>query len=347
MGTKRATARTGPVKKKQADVVRNDQIIRVLKIARDLSLSSADLYELAERYGTDNRTIRRDLEALEDAGFRFIRERAEDSSRMRWRLDPETENKLTRLLDANHFLALRLAMAESQILKRSSLRANIDDLSDRIEEAIGQRGRKQLLELDRCFLSWEKFALRKAPADLMWQLVDAIANKKLCVVKYRAPSSGNAEKRFRVLPLKLLVHNGSLYVHVWQTHFKSVLLLNLHRLKELQVLEEHAELPPEYDPDQLEQTAFGIFIGGGTADFELRFDAFARPYIEERLWHPTQQLTPLDDGGVLLKFTCTPSYEVTNWIASWQDHVEVVTPGSTREQLARYGQWLTRRYGGA
>jgi predicted DNA-binding transcriptional regulator YafY len=348
MATKRGQAKPGArqSKKKKSDVLRNDQIIRVLKVARELSLSSGcDLYELAERHNTDPRTIRRDLEALEDAGFKFLKEQADDSSRVRWRLDPTTENQLTRLLDTNHFLALRLAMAEAQVLrKNSTLFANIEDLSDRIEKALGPRGRQQLRELDACFLSWEKFAWRDAPADVMWTLVDAIANKKVCAVTYRAPSSGNSERRFRVLPLKLLVHNGSLYVHTWQEHFKSVLLLNLQRLKKLEVLEERVTVPEAYDPDRLEHSAFGIFIGKAMEEFELRFDAFARPYIEERSWHPSQDLTPLEDGGALLRFTCTSSYEVTNWVASWQQHVEVISPVSMREQFATYGQWLTRKY---
>jgi hypothetical protein len=96
--------------------------------------------------------------------------------------------------------------------------------------------------------------------------------------------------------------------------------------------------------DRLEHSAFGIFIGKAMEEFELRFDAFARPYIEERSWHPSQDLTPLEDGGALLRFTCTSSYEVTNWVASWQQHVEVISPVSMREQFATYGQWLTRKY---
>jgi predicted DNA-binding transcriptional regulator YafY len=265
---------------------------------------------------------------------------------VRWRLDPDASSKLTNLLETSHFLALRLAMAEAQVLRRNeNLFAVMEDIAGRIERALGPKGREDLRALDRCFLSWEKFAWREAPHDVMWPLIAAITARKLCVVTYRAPSSGNTEKRFRVLPLRLVVHNGSLYLHAWKEHFKTVLLLNLQRLSKLEVLEELGTIPSEYDPEKLENSAFGIFLGKTLETFKLRFDAFARPYIEERSWHPSQDLVALPDGGAELTFTCTPSYEVTNWVASWREHVEVIAPKALRADFTKYGAWLTKTYG--
>ena len=77
-------------------------------------------------------------------------------------------------------------------------------------------------------------------------------------------------------------------------------------------------------PPGASRAAFGIFIGLRPESFVLRFDAFSRPYIEERQWHPSQKLEVQPDGGVVLSFECAPSYEVTNWVASWREHVEVL-----------------------
>ena len=330
------------------DAARNDQVVRILRMLRDLDrVGGSDLYELAERYGTTTRTIRRDLDALQDAGIPLVKEPG-DGSRVRWRIDPDASTRINNLLETSHFLALRLAMEESTVLRRNSnLFAVMEDLADRIEKALGRRGREELRELDRCFFSWEKFAWREAPRDVMWPLVGAISKRRACVVTYRAPSSGNTEKRYRVLPLRLIVHNGGLYLHAWQSHFKTVLLLNLQRLSKLEVLDETEALPPEYDPEKLEHSAFGIFIGKATELYVLRFDAFARPYIEERRWHPSEKLEPQADGGVVLRFNCTPSYEVTNWVASWREHVEVLEPQKLKVELGTYGAFLGEKYGGA
>lgn len=66
---------------------RNEQLVRVLQLLGDLSRrGGCDLYELASRYETTTRTIRRDLDALLGAGIPLKRE-AGEGSRLRWSLD--------------------------------------------------------------------------------------------------------------------------------------------------------------------------------------------------------------------------------------------------------------------
>ncbi len=324
---------------------RNDQVVRILRLLRHLDrIGGCDLYELATHFGTTTRTVRRDLEALEEAGFPLKKESGE-GSKVRWSLDSHAGNRFENLIESTHFLALRLAMHEGVAVKKQGLLyAQLEDLSDRIETAIGKQGRAQLQAIDNCFFSWDKFAWRNAPLDVVVPLIDAINQRRRCEVKYRAPSSGNNLRTFHVLPLRLFVHHGALYLHAWKTKFQSVMPLNLHRMESLKVTDEVLPMPPGYDARRLETTAFGIFIGPKPERFELRFDAFARPYIEEREWHPTQKLTSQSDGGVLLSFECAPSYEVTNWVASWREHVEVQRPTTLRSELQGYGAWLSQRY---
>lgn len=325
---------------------RNEQIVRVLRLLRDLDRAGgATLYELAERYGTTTRTIRRDLDALQEAGIPLGKDLADDSTRHRWHVDAAAAQRLSSLLDATHYLALHLAMQEGAAVRNhDNLFATLEDLSFRVERALGAKGRQQLQEINACFFSWEKFAWKKAPVDVVWPLVRAISNRLACEVSYRAPSSGNKVRQFRVLPLKLFVHNGTLYLHAWQPKFKQVVLLNLMRLQQLQVLDEKLAAPPDYETQKLEETAFGIFIGPDPITYKLRFDAEVAPYIEERSWHPTQMLEVERDGSVLLTFRCAQSYEVPAWVASWRQHVEVLEPEGLRAELAAYARWLASRY---
>lgn len=327
---------------------RNEQVVRILQLLHDLErLGGCDVYELSERYGTTTRTVRRDLEAIASAGIPLKRGPGE-GSRVVWSVDGQAANRLTSLIEVSHFLALRLAMTEGQAVRaHGQLFASLEDLSDRIEQALGRQGRQQLQEIDGCFFSWDKFAWRRAPPDVVWPLVRAIRERRRCEILYRAPSSGNRVRTYVILPLRLFVHHGALYLHAWQPQRAQVLALNLHRLLKLKVTEEVLSPPAGYDAARLEATAFGIFIGPAPQRFALRFDSYARPYIEEREWHPSQRLEPLADGGVHLTFECAPSYEVTNWVASWRDHVEVVEPEALRAELQRYAGWLLARYGAA
>src|SRR5512138_3161080 len=106
---------------RRTDGGRNAQLGRVLRIVRDLSrLDGADVYELAEKYGAAVRTIRRDLEALERLGLPLAREPDDAGKRLRFRLDARGDRiaRVSGLLDASHYLALRLAMADGGTIAR-------------------------------------------------------------------------------------------------------------------------------------------------------------------------------------------------------------------------------------
>lgn len=326
---------------------RNDQVVRVLRLLRELErLGGVDLYELSERYGTSVRTIRRDLDALREAGIPLTEESAADSPRKRWTVDGAALKSLTRLIDVSHYLALRLAMDQGGVVReQSSLFAALEDVAARIETALGPAGRKQLEAVDACFFSWEKFAWAKTPPEVLWPLVTAISEGRVCQVTYKGPVTGAAAKKYRVLPLRLFVHQGAVYLHAWVKRYETVVTLNLHRLVQLEVLDEREERPASYATEEFEQSAFGVFTGTPPVEYRLRFTKSIAPYIRERVWHPSQKIVERQDGGLDLSFRCVESYEVLAWIASWRENVELIEPARLRQEMLGLGEWLVGSYG--
>ena len=324
---------------------RNAQLLRLLSIIMDLDrLGGVDLYELAERHGTAVRTIRRDLEALEAAGFNLVAD--SDGRRKRWRIDSKHGlRRLSSLLDIRHYLGLRLAMGEvGTSTGASTVFADLEDLAHKIEKVLGPAARDTLKAIDACFHSYEKHAYRQAPPDVFWPLVMAISERRLCRVTYRAPQTRARDKTYQVLPLRLFSHAGGIYLMAYMKYYGSYVKLNLQRLRALKVLEKKGEVPEDFDPETVENAAFGVFHGGKVRTFRLRFTPELAPYIRERTWHPSQALQDLDDGGVELTFRCGESYEVTSWVASWLGGVEVLEPASLRKEMGELGRQLTKTY---
>lgn len=331
----------------QQTSARNAQLVRILSILRDLDrLGGADLYELAERYGTTVRTIRRDLDALQEAGLPLVEET--DGRRKRWRVAyGDRLQHLSGLLDATHYLALRVAMGHEASLRSTLVFEALADLSDKIEEAVGPRGRSQLDAIQRCFLSHEKFAYQSSAPDVLWPLVSAIDGRRVCLVRYRAPGTDPPGKLFRILPLRLFAHDGAVYLFAWVLRHRRVILLNLRRLKSLKVLSERA-VPPKFDPERWLSSAFELVGSGEPVRYVLRFERGVADYIRERKWHETQRLRELPGGGVELRFESpAESYEVASWVASWRDAVEVLQPATLRTELSKLGHWLQGRYAGS
>jgi proteasome accessory factor B len=318
-------------------------VVRVLRILQDLSRESVTIEELARRHGANQRTIHRDLNALEEAGLPIRDEPCEDSARHRKSIDRDQLNNLKDLLNEAHYLALTVALKESR-KRPNSVLSSLEELTDKVGKALGTKARDQLARIERCFFNWDKFTWQETPSDVLWPLILAVDAHTVCRVTYRAPSSGNQPRTFPVLPLKVFSYNGTLYAHVWQPKFQQVLLLNLQRVLSLEPTEEHLDPPASYNTEQLEQSAFGIFLGKETVTYSLRFDAQMAPYVRERRWHPTQALVELKGGGVELTFTCAKSYEVSAWVASWKEHVEVLSPPELRDELGNYAQFLASTY---
>lgn len=329
---------------------RNGQLERILRVMRDLMrMGGTDLHELAERYGTNIKTIRRDLEAIQAAGMPVEPDEAPAGKKKRWKLDVR-EDRLGRVnatLDATHYLALRVVMADAgAVARESGLYATLEDLLSKIEASVGEKGRARLESVESSFLAWEKHAYQVSAPERLWPLVEAIGGRRVCRVSYKAATAGPGARArdYDVLPLKLFVHDRATYLLCRFEGRGTIGTLNLHRLEALQVTDRTAEPPADLDAARWSETAFGIVPGGRPTTYLLRFRPEVVAYIKERLWHPSQVLKDLPDGSIELQFCCGESYEVTSWLAGWREWVKVLRPARVRRDLRDLGRALCVMY---
>ncbi len=69
----------------------------------------------------------------------------------------------------------------------------------------------------------------------------------------------------------------------------------------------------------------------------------ARRALENR-WHPSQQDEVMPDGTVGLCFEVAGVLEITPWILTWGDTIEVLEPVALRERLTTVALGMARRY---
>src|SRR5207237_5445065 len=94
--------------------------------------------------------------------------------------------------------------------------------------------------------------------------------------------------------------------------------------------------PDDLDPARYLAHSWGIWWSEGTPteEIRLRFDSSVARRVREAVWHRSQRLVELPDGGVELTFTVAGIVEIRPWILSWGDGVEVLSPSSLRESGA-------------
>jgi predicted DNA-binding transcriptional regulator YafY len=119
----------------------------------------------------------------------------------------------------------------------------------------------------------------------------------------------------------------------------------LERITEAQLTTE--PFKPASDPNAPHQLTRAWTVSDEEpAHVRVRFhDATAARRALENRWHPSQQEEVMRDGTVEMSFEVAGLLEITPWILTWGDTVEVLEPPELRERLATLAIGMAQRYG--
>lgn len=117
----------------------------------------------------------------------------------------------------------------------------------------------------------------------------------------------------------------------------------LDRIKEAELLNEGFVLPEGLRQDELLRSAWGV-VTGDEVMVKLLFSPSVTRRVKESLWHPSQQIEDLPDGGCMFAVRVGSTLEITPWIRGWGPDVEVLEPVSLRQEFTAYARMLTRMY---
>ena len=124
---------------RNAEVIRQWQILREVESAR----ASVTIHELAEHAGVTTRTIRRDLQALQEAGF-AIYDEGEEHDTKRWKLDAAPFRSVEAGLGVQDVAALYLSRSIVEALSAWPLADELRAALGKLESALNPRMREFL-----------------------------------------------------------------------------------------------------------------------------------------------------------------------------------------------------------
>ena len=138
----------------------------------------------------------------------------------------------------------------------------------------------------------------------------------------------------------------SVYLIGFDETVKAMRTYKVERIRSSTLTADRYQIPDDFDPDRWLAHSWGIWSSDttATAKVQLRFDASVAHRVREAVWHRSQKLTELPDGGVELTVTVAGIVEIRPWILSWGDAVEVLAPPQLRESTARAVRGAAGRY---
>ena len=313
---------------------RNAEVIRQWTILRELEASrGATIRRLAEATGVTTRTIRRDLEALQEAGFP-IYDVADDIAK-RWKLDTRPFRQLD---DTAFTLAELSALYFSRTLVECfALPPFGQDLRSafaKLEAALGPRMRRFLDRLPDVIQAKAPPARRlddRQQRAMIGRLLDALLHQRRLDMQYHSRSS-RREKSYRIDPYRLVYAEGGLYLFAYVARYEQVRTFAVERIRRLTPLDETFE-PVDHPGDVAFPHSLGIHQGVPER-VEIEFSPELAPYVQERVWHPSQAIEARDDGSILVTMNVCNDGALRSWILSFGPGVRVTAPAILARQIA-------------
>jgi predicted DNA-binding transcriptional regulator YafY len=109
----------------------------------------------------------------------------------------------------------------------------------------------------------------------------------------------------------------------------------VERFTDAEALRERFDVPADFRLDQVLHGAFGIHVQSDNEPRRvvIEFSKEKAMLVRARVWHPSQQLEDLPDGGVRFSFSCSNLTPVVSWILEWGPHARVLSPDELRTQV--------------
>jgi len=316
----------GKPSKKYSQAGRLHSIIRLLEVRRGMTLD-----DLAEECGVDRRTIHRDLNAVEEAGYTLTSEWQEGKKIYSFLSKSRNIPPITFTLNQLMSLYLLRSLGGSH-LAGTPFQAEIDDLFRNINSVLPDRYAAHLERIARVSLPLLHGARDYSSASTyMEALQRALLHQYRIRLDYAKKGTGESEP-YDVDPYTLVFHKGGMYLLGLAHNRAGMRLFAVERIRGLEVTRQRFEIPDDYLPEAHFDKAFGL-VRDKAMQVRVRFSPQVAHTVKERIWRPEQKIKTGSDGRVTLEFEATGEMELVAWILSYGMHAEVLEPAELRQEV--------------
>jgi predicted DNA-binding transcriptional regulator YafY len=312
---------------------RNDQAVRQLIVLKKLESSrhGLTLEQLAE--GLDPsasrhpRTLRRDLDAIESAGYPLLTERID--GRTRWKLLDGVRPAPALRFSPTELMALTLSRRLIAPLEGTAVHASLQSALSKASAALPPEGLMLVQQLEGTFsVGLGPHKRYKHHRAIVERVTQAIADKTRIQMRYDSASRGRVTRR-EVDPYRLWYACGGLYLIGYCHLRKEPRMFAVERIKSVTPTDSPYQIPLHFDFDAFVEDSLTV-MRGPRVEVELIFEKGTAAWVKDRVWHPSQQLARLRGGKMRLTMTVADSRELVGWILSFGSGVRVVSPDSLR-----------------
>jgi predicted DNA-binding transcriptional regulator YafY len=314
------------------DMARGDQLARQWKIIQTLITSrrGKSAAELASDLECHPRTLYRDLEALQVAGFPIYTEKVEGKNL--WSLLDTLKHHIPIPFSLTELMALYFGTDMLKAFKGTAFHDSLESLSQKIKATLPPESMKYLKSVEQTLQvgikPYKDYARFK---EIINRVNEAALQRKSIEMVYYTMSRKKESKR-KVDPYRIWFFNGTFYL-IGYCHLRGeVRVFALDRVKMLHQTKESFEIAEDFDFDEFLRPSFGVYQGE-PVKVRIWFSPDAAGYIKEKIWHDTQEIVSQKDGSIIFEAEVAGTEEIKFWVMSWGSKAEALQPESLREEI--------------
>ncbi|MEM8680735.1 MAG: WYL domain-containing protein, partial [Planctomycetota bacterium] len=318
------------------------QILERTRYGRTLSELRDDIVDELGLTSLHTRSIRRDLEALQAAGFDVM---PQEVARGRvWKLGPQHKGMHKLTVSATELTALSLGRDLLLPLAGTPFWVGIETFWNKVQEALPepvlkhyQKYRRFLHVLGSPAKSYDKFK------GILSTVNRAILEHRVMEIDYCSLSAERPSRR-RIRPYAVVLYQSSLYIVAEACEDDSIRHLKLDRFSKAEALDEWFKPRADFNVKEYLATSLGIFAGSQATQFRIKISPLAARWVREDPWHPEQQIKERADGSLILTVRATHELEVIPKVLALGSEAEILAPKSARESIRATVKQMAKHY---
>jgi predicted DNA-binding transcriptional regulator YafY len=316
---------------------KRDRTARLLKLQILLwqNRDGLKIEELAQRCSVSERTVYRDLEAIEsELGVPVWEEGSKRGIAEGYTLPPIPFTLPEAL---NIFLSARLMQNYSR-----RYNPHVASAFMKLNSVVPSPLREQIQKT----IDW----LNKQPRNdkqlvILGKLAEAWVSQHQILIRYKALAEEEPTERV-IEPyfIEPAAPGHSSYVIAYSHRVHAVRIFKFERIEDIRILEDTYAIPPDFDAIDYLSSSWGIVVDGEVETIKLRFSPQIARIIAETVWHPSQVQEPQDDGALIMTLKVTNTIDLRAWILGWGEEVEVLEPAELRKSVVKTAKALLGVY---
>jgi predicted DNA-binding transcriptional regulator YafY len=314
--------------------MRGDQLARQWRVIRAIEASPGGLTvaEIAEREETGIRTIYRDLQALQEAGFPLYTERVDRVNR--WAFIDTFKFKIPAPFTLTELMSLYVYKDLVRFLKGTPFFDSLESVFRKVQSTLPPQALRYLDQIQSVFhVGIKPYKEYGKFRELLKQVSQAALENRRVEMVYHSLQRKERTLR-KVDPYKVWFYDGTIYL-IGLCHLREeVRMFVLDRIKLLTVTDERFMIPKDFNLDDFMRYSFKV-MHDELYTVKVKISPGWARWIGEKIWHESQKAKKNGDGSLELSFQIAGLDEIKRWILSFGPEAVVLEPLKLKEMVRK------------